>query len=97
MKFSISKHLNFDRDPDRDADPRIIFKNLPWPWSRCHDLGIGLDGAGVVSITDQLAHLLAGRMTQKVLNRFSLNSVEMRHVGHGRNNYVLVVIRITLR
>ena len=34
---------------------------------------------------------------QKVLNQFKQNSVERWHMGHGRNHYILVVIRITLR
>ena len=36
------------------------------------------------------------RITQKLLNRFSQNSVERWHMGHGTNRYILVVIRLML-
>jgi len=37
------------------------------------------------------------RITPKLLNRFSQNSVEMWHVGYGRKRQFFVVIWITLR
>ena len=35
-------------------------------------------------------------ITQKLLNRLIKNRVERWHTGQGRNDYILVVIRITL-
>jgi len=41
--------------------------------------------------------LLASKITQKLLRRFSRDSVERRHVYHGRTHYSLVVVQIALR
>ena len=41
--------------------------------------------------------LFVNRITGKSLDRFSQNSVERWHIGHGRNPKILVVIRIALR
>ena len=44
-----------------------------------------------------LVCLLVSRIMQKLPNQFSQNSVERWHMGHGRNDWILVEIRITLR
>ena len=41
--------------------------------------------------------LLVSRITQKLLNRFSQNSAERRHMNHRRNDFILAVIRIWIR
>jgi len=39
---------------------------------------------------------LVSSITQKLLNQFSKSSVERWHMGQGRNDWILMVIRITL-
>ena len=45
----------------------------------------------------QFVCLLVSSTVQKLLIRFSQNSVERRNMGHGRSRQILVVIRITFR
>jgi len=44
----------------------------------------------------QLYSLLVSRIAQKLLSRFSQSSVERWHMWQGRNDYIFVVIRVTL-
>ena len=37
------------------------------------------------------------RITEKLLRRFSQNSMETWHMGNRRNRYILTVIQVTLR
>ena len=50
-----------------------------------------------VMSSSALVSLFVCRFTEKLLNRFSQNSVERWHMCQGRNREILAVIRITLR
>ena len=44
-----------------------------------------------------LVSLFVSRITQKLLNRLSQNSVQRLHIGNRRTSLIFVVIWITLR
>ena len=81
--------------PTRDIKP--VYNRISWclePDFERNTLAIGF----AKEVAFICVSLSANRIMQKkLLDRFSENSVEMLHMGHERNRYILVVIQITLR